>query len=190
MVKNSDLLKSLHDRILSCEMCPLSKQITSAVSGVGNPDADVVVVGDAPRFQATYKDVPMSGDEFEILEDLVMKIDCNLKDWYTLTAVKCCPPSERTPYDIEVKMCRPYLLKQLGVIRPKLIIAMGTTALNALVDENYKIGDVRRQLFDFEFFPAIIFPTYHPKYYKHQPSKMDKGINDFFKIKKLIDKLC
>ena len=188
-VKN-ERLKYLSEKVSNCTFCPLHKSKQYPAFGMGNLNSSIVVVGDAPRFEDTYSEKPMTGDELFLLEDLAAKSNMNINKWYITTAVKCNTPDERTPKPDEILKCRPYLLKQLGIIKPKVIVALGKVAIHSLFGEKLEISDLRRKEIDFEFFNAKVFPTYHPKYYVHQPNKKDIGFNDFYRLKKLIRREC
>lgn len=156
-----------------CERCGLSESRTHAVVGRGNPQADIMVVGEGPGQQEDEQGLPFVGRSGQLLEKIfaAVKLDTQ-QDIYIANVVKCRPPGNRTPLAPEVAACKPYLLEQIRLIDPKIILFTGATALKALTGEKKAISKVRGQWLEWN--QKLCMAIFHPAYLLRNPSR-EKG---------------
>jgi DNA polymerase len=153
----------LEERIRACDACGLCKRRKQAVPGVGDRQADWLFVGEGPGAEEDERGEPFVGQAGRLLDNMLGTI--NLKrgeDVYIANAVKCRPPNNRTPEAAELAACFPYLSRQIKLIKPRLIVALGRPAAQALLNQEIKIGAVRGKLFSHASIPVVV--TYHPAY--------------------------
>ena len=144
----------------TCDRCPLGKTRTNAVPGEGPRNAELVVVGEGPGATEDETGRPFVGRAGELLAGILAAIDLPREQVYICNVVKCRPPSNRKPQPDEIQACLPYLHRQLEIIRPKVILAMGGTAAETLLNTRQTLGGMRNQVHEFRGIPLIV--TYHP----------------------------
>ncbi|MDD3354894.1 uracil-DNA glycosylase [Zoogloea sp.] len=155
--------EALEARIHSCSACDLCKRRKRAVPGVGDRQADWLFVGEAPGAEEDERGEPFVGQAGRLLDNMLASIDLRRgQDVYIANAVKCRPPNNRTPESAELTACFPYLQRQIQMIRPRLIVALGRPAAQALLSQEVKIAAARGRLFDYSGIPIVV--TYHPAY--------------------------
>jgi uracil-DNA glycosylase len=161
---NSESIDELNKNICKCQKCPLGKTRTNFVFGVGNPDADVVVVGEAPGSEEDKQGKPFVGRAGQLLTDILKAIKFTREEVFICNILKCRPPDNRNPLPEEIFQCEPYLMKQLEMIKPKLILAVGTFAGQTLLRSKEPLGKMRGKFYDFHIgdFKAKLMVTYHP----------------------------
>ena len=153
----------LEARIRSCDACGLCRRRKQAVPGVGDRKADWLFVGEGPGAEEDERGEPFVGQAGRLLDNMLASIDLKRgEDVYIGNAVKCRPPHNRTPDTAELSACFPYLQRQIELIRPRLIVALGRPAAQALLNQEIKIGAARGKLFSYGSIPVIV--TYHPAY--------------------------
>jgi uracil-DNA glycosylase family 4 len=157
---NATSLESLEQMISTCQKCPLGQTRTKFVFGVGNPGADIVVIGEAPGADEDRTGEPFVGLAGQLLNKILGAINLRREDVYIANILKSRPPGNRTPERFEVEQCIPYLLKQLEIIRPKFILALGLTAANTLLGRKAKMGELRGEVHDYYGIKVVV--TYHP----------------------------
>lgn len=149
--------------VSTCEACGLRKTCTQTVFGVGDEKADWLLVGEAPGAEEDARGEPFVGQAGRLLDNMLASIDLKRgENVYICNVLKCRPPGNRNPEPFEVGRCTPYLLRQLELIRPKLILAMGRFAVQALLDTEASIASLRGRLHRFQGVPLVV--TYHPAY--------------------------
>lgn len=157
-------LLSIRQEIGDCTRCKLHtlgrKQI---VFGVGNPNADLMFVGEAPGADEDEQGEPFVGLSGQLLTKIIEAIGMTRADVYIANVIKCRPPNNRAPESEEVATCEPFLFKQIDAIRPKVIVALGTHAAHALLKINTPISKLRGQVIEFRG-GAKLIPTFHPAY--------------------------
>ena len=155
--------ETLEARIRDCEACGLCKRRKQAVPGVGDRQADWLFVGEGPGAEEDERGEPFVGQAGRLLDAMLASIDLKRgEDVYIANAVKCRPPNNRTPEAAELATCFPYLQRQIALIRPRLIIALGRPAAQALLNEEVRIAASRGKLFSHNDIPVVV--TYHPAY--------------------------
>ena len=153
----------LESRIRECAACGLCKRRKQAVPGVGDRQADWLFVGEGPGAEEDERGEPFVGQAGRLLDNMLASIGiARGNDVYIGNAVKCRPPNNRTPETAELAACFPYLQRQIELIRPRLIVALGRPAAQALLNQEIKIGAARGKLFAYAGVPVIV--TYHPAY--------------------------
>ncbi len=153
-------LDSLNQMICTCQKCPLGQSRTKFVFGVGDYNADIVVIGEAPGADEDASGEPFIGLAGQLLTKILSAINLQRSDVFICNILKCRPPGNRTPERFEVEQCEPYLIKQLELIKPKFILALGLTAANTLLNRKAKMGELRGTVHDYHGIKVIV--TYHP----------------------------
>jgi len=178
-----DLAKSLHD----CQRCKLAKLGRSQiVFGVGNPRASIMFVGEAPGFNEDQKGEPFVGAAGKLLNDLLASANLSRDHIYIANVIKCRPPNNRDPEADEVDTCKPFLLQQIQMIRPKLVCTLGNWATQTLLERKVGITKVKAQAFYMKDF--VLFPLLHPAAALHQGGLLDTLKEDFKKLKDFLDR--
>ncbi len=163
--------------IESCTACPLSKGRNKVVVGVGNRQADWLFIGEAPGAEEDIKGEPFVGQAGKLLDNMLSSIGLSRQsNVYIANTVKCRPPGNRNPEPSEMAACRPYLVRQIELIEPKLIVVMGRVAAQSVLDSEASISALRGKVHAFGKIPAIV--TYHPAYLLRNPSDKAKAWED------------
>lgn len=154
---------ALEARIGGCEACGLCRRRKQAVPGVGDRQADWLFVGEGPGAEEDERGEPFVGQAGRLLDAMLASIDLKRgEDVYIANAVKCRPPNNRTPEAAELAACFPYLQRQIALIQPRLIVALGRPAAQALLNEEVRIAAARGKLHSLGGIPVVV--TYHPAY--------------------------
>lgn len=146
--------------ICNCTLCPLGQTRNKFVYGVGNPNADILFIGEAPGKDEDLQGEPFVGRAGKLLDKILAAIGLTRQDIYIANILKCRPPGNRDPQPDEMKLCMPYLKEQIRLIKPKFICALGRIAAHGLLDTTTPLGKLRGQWHRFEGIPLIV--TYHP----------------------------
>ena len=153
-------LAAFNREIRECQECPLGATRTKFVFGVGNPAADLVLVGEAPGRQEDLQGEPFVGQAGKLLDKMLAAIGLSRREVYILNVLKCRPPENRDPRPAEVDQCQPYLNRQLSIIRPRLIVALGRVAARTLLKIDESLKNMRGRIFNYEGIELMV--TYHP----------------------------
>lgn len=173
-----------YDKSMPCHLGFTQRQ--NIVWGEGNPDAILMLVGEAPGKEEDLLGRPFVGRSGKLLDRALELVGINRKNIYITNVLKCRPPENRTPFGEEIKLCSSkYLHKQIKIIRPKIIVTLGTIASQALLDQPIKITKEHGEPFKKD--SEIIIPIYHPAYVLRNKTVAQSWLEDFKKIKKLID---
>lgn len=155
--------EELATAVAACRQCRLCEARKQAVLGVGDRNADWLFVGEGPGAEEDQRGEPFVGQAGKLLDNMLAAIGLKRgEDVYIANAVKCRPPENRTPALEESAACRPYLERQIELIQPRLIVALGRPAAQTLLQAEVKIGAARGKLHDYRGIPLIV--TYHPAY--------------------------
>lgn len=146
--------------ICNCQLCPLGKTRNKFVYGVGNPNAKLLFIGEAPGADEDRLGEPFVGRAGQLLDKIMAAINFTRQDIYIANILKCRPPNNRDPLPDEVVKCRPYLNEQIRLIQPKLICLLGRIAAQALFETTTPLGKMRGQWHEYAGVPVIV--TYHP----------------------------
>jgi len=180
-------LQQLADSLHNCQRCPLAKLgRRQVVFGVGNPKASFMFVGEAPGFNEDQKGEPFVGAAGQLLNELLQSVGLSRADIYIANVIKCRPPNNRDPEPLEVETCKPFLLQQIAMIRPKLVCSLGNWATQTLLERKVGITRVRGQAFYLKEF--VLFPLLHPAAALHQGSMLQPLREDFQKLKEFLDR--
>jgi len=170
----------------ACRRCPLGDVRTQAVFGVGNPQADVMFVGEAPGFHEDKQGEPFVGAAGQLLTKLIeTKLGLRRSDVYIANVLKCRPPGNRDPLPVEVEACRPFLERQLGLIRPRIVVPLGNFAAKLLLDTSTGISRLRGKRYPFG--GATLIPTYHPAAALRGGAAAEGIGSDFDEIRRALD---
>jgi uracil-DNA glycosylase family 4 len=149
--------------VAACTACGLRKTCTQTVFGIGDEQADWLLVGEAPGAEEDARGEPFVGQAGKLLDSMLAGIDLKRgEDVYIANVLKCRPPGNRNPEHAEVALCSPFLARQVELLRPKLILAMGRFACQALLDTDASIASLRGRLHRYQGVPLIV--SYHPAY--------------------------
>jgi DNA polymerase len=171
----------------SCQACKLRAGCTQSVFGVGDEKADWLFVGEGPGADEDEQGEPFVGQAGKLLDNMLMAIKLKRgKKVYIANVVKCRPPNNRVPESNEVATCLPYLQQQIALIQPKVIVALGKTAANALLGNQSTLGSLRGTLHHYQNIPLIA--TYHPAYLLRSPSEKAKVWQDLCMAVELVQK--
>lgn len=179
-ILNSDSLEQLAVIASPCQRCRLASTRTQVVYGVGNPNADLMFVGEAPGRDEDLKGEPFVGRAGQLLTDIIKAMRLTRDDVYIANVIKCRPPENRNPEPDELEACRPYIRKQVGFIKPKVIVTLGKFGLQSLTEKAYSISSVRGQWLELD--GIKVMPTYHPAYLLRTPSAKKDVWNDMKKV--------
>lgn len=166
-------LNALAEPLKSCVECRLCAGRTNLVYGVGNPDADLMFVGEGPGHDEDMQGEPFVGRAGRLLTDMIVKgMKIRREDVYIANIVKCRPPDNRAPEPDEMEACLPNLIEQVRIVDPKVIVCLGATAVKGLLKESIGITKLRGNWRKFEGIPVM--PTLHPAYLlRNPPAKKD-----------------
>lgn len=154
-------LGALERDALECTRCPLAATRTQVVFGAGNPNADLMFVGEAPGFHEDLQGVPFVGASGNLLTRLIEEIELSRDRVYIANVVKCRPPDNRDPERAEIESCRPWLEGQLEYIMPRVVVTLGNFATKLLLDTKEGITRVRGKEYPWKG-GSVLVPTYHP----------------------------
>lgn len=180
-----ELLNALYEPYKKCLACPLGAMgRTQVVFGDGDPDANIMFIGEGPGHQEDLQGKPFVGRSGNLLNHILESIGINRHDVFISNVVKCRPPNNRKPTQQESNICKSLLLiNQIKIIRPKIICTLGASAIQGLLDEpNLKITKIHGTVHYYEKTPVI--PAYHPAYILRNPKQLETLIND---IRKTLD---
>jgi DNA polymerase len=178
-------LKTLEQIVSTCQLCTLSKTRTKTVFGEGNPNAELMFVGEGPGAQEDISGRPFVGRAGELLTKMIENaIEIPRSEVYIANIVKCRPPNNRVPTPEEAGTCLPYLQKQIELTDPRIIVALGATAYRYLTGDKTGISKVRGETIEMGGFKLV--PTYHPSYLLRNPSAKKEVYQDLLKIKRLL----
>lgn len=178
-------LAALAETVRGCEKCGLCKTRTQTVFGVGNINADLVFVGEAPGADEDRQGEPFVGQAGQLLTDIIVKgMKMRREDVYICNVLKCRPPGNRTPDPEEMALCEPYLIEQLNQIRPRVICALGATAAHCLLKTEENVGRLRGRWHTYQGVPLRV--TYHPAYLLRKPEDKRKTWDDIQEVMKLL----
>ncbi|MCH9813874.1 MAG: uracil-DNA glycosylase [Epsilonproteobacteria bacterium] len=188
-MQNFDLPKTLpglQDYIQDCTLCHLSKGRKNIVFGEGNPNADIMFVGEGPGEMEDNSGRPFVGRAGQLLDKIIENVlMLQRQDVYIANIVKCRPPGNRAPIEEEANQCKPFLMKQIEVVQPKIIIALGASSYCYLTGNlDARITRVRGEMIDFGI--AKLMPTFHPSYLLRNPSAKKEVMLDMLKVKAML----
>jgi uracil-DNA glycosylase family 4 len=189
-------LQLIREDLGDCTRCKLHRGRTNLVFGVGNPHAELMFVGEGPGADEDAQGEPFVGRAGQLLNNMIKAMGLRREDVYIANVVKCRPPGNRTPEPDECETCSPFLMRQIAVIKPKVVVALGATAAKNLLAMNSSLGELRGRFYDFN--PAGIrtsdpsWPgarlavTYHPAYLLRDPRQKGETWKDLQMVMKYL----
>ncbi len=180
----AERLAALAQEMAECHECPLGSTRTNLVFGVGSPEATLMFVGEAPGADEDAQGEPFVGRAGQLLTRIIIAMGLKREDVYIANILKCRPPGNRQPRPNEVLECIPYLRRQIRIIQPKLIVALGGVAAQNLLGTMESVGRLRNRWHEYEGIPLLV--TFHPAYLLRNPNDKPQVWED---MKKVLHKL-
>lgn len=192
-MKKEEMMEVIVERIKKCEACPLHISRTNVVVGEGSLDSILMFIGEGPGEEEDKTGRPFVGRAGQLLTKILESVNINREEVYITNIVKCRPPKNRTPTKNEAKACFHFLIAQIEIINPKIIVTLGGPALNTLLNANYSITKMRGKLIDWKG-GIKIFPMFHPSFLLRNQSKAPGSPKyltweDVKRLKEMYDKL-
>ena len=181
-----DSLSAIAEMVAACTRCPLYASAKNPVPGTGNPDADFMIVGEAPGANEDEQGVPFVGQAGQLLTKIIGAINLTREDVFIANVLKHRPPGNRNPMPEEVAACSPYLVRQIELVRPKVILALGTFAAQTLLETKTTIGKLRGQIHRYHGVPLIV--TYHPAALLRNPAWKRPTWEDVQLARRILDR--
>jgi len=169
-------LRAIREDIGDCTRCGLSRGRKNIVFGVGNPKADIMFIGEGPGADEDEQGEPFVGRAGQLLNNMIAAMGLRREDVYIANVVKCRPPQNRAPERDEIETCSPFLMRQVDVIRPKIIVALGATAAKTLLGMSDSMASLRGRLYDFRGTKLAV--TYHPAFLLRDPRQKKEAWKD------------
>jgi uracil-DNA glycosylase family 4 len=168
----------LRARVAACTRCSLSATRTQTVFGVGNLNADWLIVGEAPGAEEDRKGEPFVGRAGQLLNSMLLAIGLPREQVYIANVLKCRPPGNRDPSPTEAAECLPYLERQIALLKPKIMLVVGRIAAQNLLRTDKTLGSLRQQVHRFGLSEVPLVVTYHPAYLLRTPGDKRKAWED------------
>lgn len=157
-----DSWAALQAEVASCTQCGLCETRTQSVFGSGNKNAEWMIIGEGPGQNEDQQGLPFVGKAGQLLTEMLRAIGLDREEVFIANIVKCRPPANRDPQPVEIETCKPYLLRQIALIKPKIIVVLGRVAAQALLNTNQPIGSLRGKIHALNDTPVVV--VYHPAY--------------------------
>ena len=184
--KNNNLT-SLDEIIKKCKKCNLHKTRQNTVFGEGDPDSNIMIIGEAPGREEDEAGRPFIGRAGKLLNEFLKSIDLNRDSVFIVNTIKCRPPENRDPEASEISACSDYLDQQINIIKPKVLVLLGKIAANRLLGEDMPMSELRLKKFFIDKYDIPIIVFYHPAYILRSPSQKKKVWDDLQYLKGIID---
>lgn len=178
---NAGSLSEVEQAVKECRLCGLRAGARSVVPGEGSPQARLMLIGEGPGQQEDLTGRPFVGAAGQLLERMLAAIGLRREDVFIANVVKCRPPGNRVPAEEEARACLPYVLAQVAIVSPEVVLLLGATATRALVGKGLAITRVRGQWFERE--GRLYLPTYHPAALLRDPSKKREAWEDLKRVR-------
>lgn len=177
---------ALQQRVASCTACELHKARIQTVYGVGNPQAELMIIGEAPGAEEDKQGEPFVGRAGKLLNAILFSIGLQRQEVYIANILKCRPPNNRNPSAEEVLCCENYLKRQVALIQPRVMLAVGAVAAKNLLQSDKRIGELRGKRFEYGDTGIPLLATYHPAYLLRSPKEKRKVWEDLKFVKTLL----
>lgn len=179
--------RTLRGAVAECRRCALCEKRTQAVFGVGDPEAEIVFVGEGPGYEEDRRGEPFVGPAGRLLDEMLKSIGIGRDNGvYIANIVKCRPPQNRNPKPEEGRACMAFLRRQLELTSPRLVVALGAVAAAHLLQSEEPVGKLRQRLHDYHGVPLVV--TYHPAYLLRSPAEKRKSWDDLLYIRRIAAK--
>jgi len=199
------LLNQIAEEVKNCQKCELCKTATNAVPGVGNPDTKIMIIGEAPGATEDQQGLPFVGRAGKLLDFMLAQINIKRSEIWIGNIIKHRPPNNRDPLPNEIEACKPYLTRQIEIIKPKLIVTLGRFSMNYFLPEakislahgvmhtiskgQIAVATSSTQKSSNEIGSYNLFPVYHPAAALRNPNMKITLLQDFLKIPAIINKI-
>ena len=180
--------EELREKCLNCQACGLRRTCTQVVFGVGEPNAEVRFIGEAPGANEDQQGEPFVGRAGKLLDDMLAMIGLSRKNIYITNSVKCRPPENRDPLGEEKDACRGYLRQQVRLMKPKIIVCLGRISAMELIKPDFKISREHGQFFDRS--GTLMMALYHPAALLRDPRKKPETFEDLKRLQEKIAEVC
>jgi len=177
---------ALADEVRHCTLCGLHEGRTQTVFGVGNRAADLMIVGEAPGAEEDRRGEPFVGRAGQLLDEMLLALGFTRQAVFIANILKCRPPNNRDPSAAEAASCRPYLDRQIKLVQPKLILAVGRIAAQQLLESDVPVGRMRGQLHRLGATGLPVVVTYHPAYLLRSPTQKRKAWQDLILARRMM----
>ena len=177
----------LRQQVMACTQCALHETRTQAVFGVGNPQAELLIIGEAPGADEDRQGEPFVGRAGQLLNEMLLAVGMRRESVYIANILKCRPPNNRDPKPEEAAACVGYLYRQITLIQPKLILALGRIAAQRLLQTDTPLGRLRQQRHVLAQTQTPLIVTYHPAYLLRSPLDKRKAWQDLLFVQKNIE---
>jgi DNA polymerase len=180
-------LDALAARVAGCSRCDLHATRTQTVFGIGDRNADLLIIGEAPGAEEDRRGEPFVGRAGQLLNSMLNAIGIARERAYIANILKCRPPDNRDPRPEEVAACGDYLARQIALVAPRVILVLGRIAAQNLLNESTPIGKMRGQRYTYGAAQVPVIVTYHPAYLLRSPQEKRKSWQDLLHVKTLIE---
>ena len=180
-------LASLDEVVKKCKKCNLHETRKNTVFGEGDPDSDIMIIGEAPGREEDEAGRPFIGRAGKLLNEFLKSIGLNRDLVFITNTIKCRPPENRDPEIVEINACSDYLDQQINIIKPKVLVLLGKIAANRLLCEDIPMSELRLKKFFIDKYDIPIIVFYHPAYILRSPSQKKKVWDDLQYLKGIID---
>lgn len=180
-------LQALSHTVATCKRCPLYSTRKHTVFARGNPQAKLMIIGEAPGFHEDQLGLPFVGAAGQFLDKMIDCIGFGANDIYIANILKCRPPNNRDPETAEITQCTDYLNQQITLVKPKLLLALGRFAAQYLVNSTHSLSNLRSKTHYYQDIPVMV--TYHPAYLLRSPGDKKKAYHDWLEVRDLLSKI-
>jgi len=186
MINDFNQLKA---EALGCTKCQLCQTRTNVVFGTGNPNAEVMFIGEGPGKSEDEQGLPFVGRSGQLLDKMLAAVDLYRdKNIYIANMVKCRPPENRDPKPEEIEMCIGYLRNQVHIIKPKIIVCLGRVAATSIIAGDFKVTKQHGEFYNSK--GVLLMGTYHPALLLRSPSNKPAALQDFINLREKIKEVC
>lgn len=183
--READVWNALQDAVRGCTRCGLHATRRQTVFGVGHPRAQWMFIGEAPGADEDAQGEPFVGRAGQLLNAMLFAIGLKREDVYIANVLKCRPPGNRDPQPEEAAQCEPYLIRQIELIKPRLIVALGRHAAHSLLKTDLPLARLRGQTLSYQGIPLVV--TYHPAYLLRTLTDKRKAWDDLCRARRLLE---
>ncbi|MBP6917309.1 MAG: uracil-DNA glycosylase [Legionellaceae bacterium] len=177
-------LQQLATEVAACTRCPLHQTRSQTVFARGNPQAKLMIIGEAPGFHEDQQGLPFVGVAGSLLDQMISCIGLINNEIYIANVLKCRPPNNRDPQSDEITQCSSYLAQQISLVKPTLLLALGRFAGQYLLNTTHSLTQMRAQKHDYQNIPVIV--TYHPAYLLRNPLDKKRAYQDWLTVQQLL----
>jgi DNA polymerase len=185
IAQRSPQLQAFYEEIKECANCRLGALRKNFVFGYGNPNPKLMLIGEAPGYEEDLQGMPFVGPAGKLLTRILQAIGLSRDEVYIANMLKCRPPNNRDPFPDEVEQCEPYLQRQIDLLKPKLILALGRVAGQALLKKTDLLSVLRESVHRYHDIPLLV--TYHPAALLRNPQWKEACWQDLKKVKKMLN---